>query len=304
MTESISRHLGQNSAYKKEYDPSLLVRENRQSNRTYLGIDSANPPFEGHDIWNAYEVSALNDNGLPYSFVVRIAYSSNNEFIVESKSLKLYYNSYAMTKCGESADDVALTIKERSEKDLGALLETSVKVTVWNQRELMDSTPALIEDAYNLERYTTLEHIEGAEHITFKDYSENPDLLVVIDDDMDQWRDYHSSSLVSCCKVTSQPDSGDIFISYLGPKTVSPESLLQYIVSFRNENHFHEEICEAVFMRLLEKLQPESLIVRCFYSRRGGIDINPSRYYDKGDNIEISGFDDEETAEPVKLPRQ
>jgi 7-cyano-7-deazaguanine reductase len=88
---------------------------------------------------------------------------------------------------------------------------------------------------------------------------------------------YHSSLLRSRCRVTSQPDSGDIFIHIKGGKTVTPSSLLKYIISFRDECHFHEEICETVYVRLMNLLQPEELAVHCLYARRGSIDINPQR---------------------------
>ena len=256
---------------------------------------------KGFDIWNAYEVSALNDNGLPYSFVVRLSYDCTNQWIVESKSLKLYFNSFAMTKCGATGDMVRDHIIATAVKDLSELLETKVLVSAWHQRELMAGHENLTFDL-SISPFRTLEHYEAADLIEFADYAENPALLEIEDADPTVWEDFHSSSLVSCCKVTSQPDSGDIFISIKGSKKPTPESLLKYIVSFRNENHFHEEICEAVYMRLLETYKPDALYVSCLYSRRGGIDINPYRFF--GEAVDDSDTIDLRIGAPVKLPRQ
>ena len=104
--KNVSKHLGQTSEYKTTYDPSLLVREPRQSNRTHLGIKGSNLPFHGNDTWNAYEISALTNNGLPVVGVGKIVYPCDSEYIVESKSIKLYFNSFNMTKLGDTAEDV------------------------------------------------------------------------------------------------------------------------------------------------------------------------------------------------------
>lgn len=301
MTDSINRHLGQTSAYVKEYDHTLLVREARQTNRTYLGIYGDNLQFKGFDIWNAYEVSALSDNGLPFSFVVKLSYDSNNPWIVESKSLKLYFNSFAMTKLGSSGDMVKYNLAKIAKRDLSLLLEVDVRVTVWHQKELYEIDTPTLEDEYQMNRYVTLEHCEGMDKILFEDYAEAPEVLAVRGG-LDEWSDYHSSSLVSCCKVTGQPDSGDIFISIKGTKKPTEESLLKYLVSFRDENHFHEEICEAVYKRLLDTYEPTALLVCCLYSRRGGIDINPYRYF--GMDIDDEGFEAMRDGLHVKLPRQ
>ena len=115
--------------------------------------------------------------------------------------------------------------------------------------------------------------------VEFSVYQESPELLEVIDNPVeDRVVRYHSALLKSNCRVTSQPDWGDVYIEFKGKKAVDPISLLKYIVSFRDECHFHEEICEALTKRLLDALDPEELTVRCLYARRGGIDINPERY--------------------------
>ena len=114
-------------------------------------------------------------------------------------------------------------------------------------------------------------------NIKFDAYNEDPSLLEVVDAHPLSDTRYHSSSLRSNCRVTNQPDWGDVFIYIRGQKTITPQSFLQYIVSMRKENHFHEEICECIYKRLYDILQPDELFVTCLYTRRGGIDINPVR---------------------------
>jgi len=111
-------------------------------------------------------------------------------------------------------------------------------------------------------------------------YNETPDLLRVIDSEIEEVY-YHSALLKSNCRVTSQPDWGDVYIYMKGKQTVDPISLLEYIVSFRDECHFHEEICETIYKRLWDAVKPSELCVRCLYARRGGIDINPERASDE-----------------------
>ena len=118
---SVSTHLGKTSKYECLYNPALLVREPRQSNRAHLNIDDDNLPFVGYDIWNAYEVSALLTNGQPVTFVAKIVYPCNSKFIVESKSLKLYFNSYNMTKVGEVYSDAAEHISATSSKESSSM---------------------------------------------------------------------------------------------------------------------------------------------------------------------------------------
>ena len=128
--------------------------------------------------------------------------------------------------------------------------------------------------------YISLEDSYPVEEINFDTYTETPELLTVIEDAPIECVHYHSALLKSNCRVTSQPDWGDVYIEIEGDKAVDPISLLKYIVSFRDECHFHEEICETIYKRLYDILEPDKLAVRCLYARRGGIDINPERYSD------------------------
>ena len=282
---NIAVHLGAISEYKSTYDPDLLVREPRQSNRTHLGIQDDDLPFEGGDTWNAYEVSGLTNTGLPVAGVGKIYYPCDGKYIVESKSIKLYFNSFNMTKLGDTSADVREEIALRASADLSKLLEVNVEVKIFSNKEMLDAkVTAKSEWSHTddgarswVDGFITLEDEYPVEDVEFSVYQETPELLKVIDNPLDGMVRYHSALLKSNCRVTSQPDWGDVYIEFKGKKAVDPISLLQYIVSFRDECHFHEEICEALTKRLIDVLDPKELTVRCLYARRGGIDINPER---------------------------
>ena len=266
---NISKHLGQTSQYKSEYDPELIVTEPRQSNRTYLGIEDDNLPFVGYDVWNGYEVSALTNNGKPVAAIAKIIYPADSKYIVESKSMKLYWNSFNMTKLGDTPDEVMGEIEKRAIEDLSARVETNVSVQLF-----FDDTE--IEEEIDFSATNNLD-ISVSNDVVFDTYNETPDLLE-FEEYLDvQEVNYTSGLLKSNCRVTSQPDWGDVYIYIKGNKVPTPESLLKYIVSFRDECHFHEEICECIYKRLWDLCSPEELSVMCLYVRRGGWDINPHR---------------------------
>lgn len=250
-------------------DPSLLVGVPRVLNRTAYEIDEDNLPFDGRDTWNCYEFSTLTDNGFPVSGLLRISYPSSSVCIVESKSLKLYLNSFNMMKNGDCVESVRANVEARIYDDLCPVLGTDW-VDVALHFETATERKPVDGDFVLIERYV------DPTVISFEHFNESPDILEVVDSDShpNRWR---SSVLRSNCRVTNQPDWGDVYIHIKGDKTVTPESLLQYIVSMRKENHFHEEICECIYKRLHDLLQPEELLVTCLYTRRGGIDINPVR---------------------------
>ena len=248
-------------------DASLLVGIPRFLNRVEYGIVEENLPFVGYDAWNSYEFSTLLDNGFPLSGWLKFTYPANSPNIVESKSVKLYLNSYNMAKLINSVNDIDV-VTQAIESDLRATVGAHVKVHI--------AIGATNETRPLLLKHTSLEDICNVEKISFDQYNENIDILEVTDHDnsLIVWK---SHSLRSNCRVTNQPDWGDVFIHIKGLKKVTPESLLQYIISMRKENHFHEEVCECIYKRLWDLLSPEELIVTCLYTRRGGIDINPCR---------------------------
>lgn len=275
----ISKHLGQTSEYKDQYDPGLLVSEPRSNNRKHLDITDDDLPFVGFDTWNAYEVSGLTNNGLPVAGVAKVVYPCDSKYIVESKSIKLYFNSFNMYRCGDQPMDVLDFIDQKASEDLSRLLETTVHVHT-QPANFIAKGDALM-DRY---RYNTLECVYSQEELsemTLNTYSESPELLELEDNSGKEVQSeevrWHSSLLKSNCRVTSQPDWGDVYIMYKGQTHVTSDSLLKYVVSFRDECHFHEEICETIYKRLHDVLSPEELVVTCLYARRGGIDINPVR---------------------------
>lgn len=252
-------------------DSSLLVGIPRHLNRTQY--DLSGNEFFGVDTWNSYEFSCLLDNGFPVSGWLRWSYPSDSENIVESKSAKLYLNSFNMAKMGSTVKTAIMNVEETVWNDMGSVLglkdENDLNVVLH------------INDDYGYAKpmagsWNQLEEIVAVEEIDFSHYNESPDILNVVSSSGRVDR-FTSNSLRSNCRVTNQPDWGDIYIHIKGDKTVLPESLLQYIVSMRKENHFHEEICECVYKRLDDLLDPSELVIACLYTRRGGIDINPIR---------------------------
>jgi 7-cyano-7-deazaguanine reductase len=273
--KNISKHLGQSSQYKSEYDASLLVREPRSSNRKHLGIKEKSLPFIGCDVWNGYEVSALTNNGVPVCGVAKVVYPSDSKYIVESKSMKLYWNTFNMTKMGDTFDKVVKNLEETASKDLSKYLRTDVRVTVFPTSDTFSN-----DNPYTDKNYRRLENTDeiDAESYYVDVYSETASLLETKHlNSTNKPYKVMSSLLKSNCRVTSQPDWGDVFISLEGTKHPSDKELLKYIISFRDECHFHEEICETIFTRLNNTFEPRSLMVACLYVRRGGWDINPIR---------------------------
>ena len=258
-------------------DASLLVGIPRYLNRTHYNIDEENLPFVGFDTWNCYEFSTLTDNGFPVCGVMRISYPSDSPNIVESKSLKLYLNSFNMTSCGKTVEDVINKAEEVIMQDLAKVLELEYDEFSINFCNEYADTLKPIKNYF-----TPLEESVDVENLSFDHFNEDPNILQIVHhpDNLSISYNVRSAVLRSNCRVTNQPDWGDVCIAYKGTKSVTRESLLQYIVSMRKENHFHEEICECIYKRLVDVLEPEYLFVSCLYTRRGGIDINPARATD------------------------
>ena len=278
----ISKHLGQTSQYKSQYDPELLVKEPRSNNRGYLGIVEGDLPFVGYDTWNAYECSFLLSNGRPATGVVKIVYDCNSTYIVESKSIKLYLNSFNMTQFEGSQDVAVAQFKSKVSADLSQLLETDVAVNFFDPGAI-DQYDVCAHQEWQLAEYNTLEDQVCDEDTVYTVYNETPELLEEgkASGDTDVEVKYHSALLKSNCRVTSQPDWGDVMIHMKSKHTVDKAALLKYIISFRDECHFHEEICECIYQRLMKAFEPTELGVMCLYARRGGIDINPVRASDE-----------------------
>lgn len=271
--EQAGKHLGKTVTYGDQYDPGLLVAVERIHNRTKYNINEQNLPFIGYDTWNAYEVSFLLENGFPLSCVAKISYPCDSHSIVESKSLKLYLNSFNMSKFGTSRNDAITEVEKVIALDLSNLLETTVEVALH-----FDVRNAAVFSQIEHEQFHVLENIAKVEEMVFTNFNESPDILEIDTHEAStKALRVHTNLLRSNCRITSQPDWGDAYIHISGKNVPTAESLLQYIVSFRKEDHFHEEVCEMLYKRLYDKFEPDELMVTCLYTRRGGIDICPAR---------------------------
>lgn len=244
--------LGKTTNYKNTYDYHLLERiERNERRKNFKHI------MYGVDIWNCYEVSCLDLYGKPIFTQLKIINPADTKFIWESKSLKLYLYSLNNTKF-KSIDDLKQTIK----KDLSNLVESS-SIGVYDYK-----------NNFNFEYGICLD----TNHIQTEVYEPTINILSYTLRCMyEKEFSYYSDLLRTNCEITNQPDWARIFISYIGKKIIDRESLLKYIISYRNHQMFHEPTCEKIYQDLYDFLEPSSLKVLCQYTRRGGIDINPYR---------------------------
>lgn len=268
--EYASKFLGKRVEGAQTYDPSFIVAIPRNENRKQYNIEDKSLPFVGYDVWHAYEFSSMTENGLPVTRLMKMRYSCNSEFLVESKSLKLYLNSFNMSKFGKTSDECLDICKKIISKDLSEKLQTDVAVN------FLKSNSQRIEIYQNFQDLTK---IINEKDLVITDFKESPELLKI--ENMEDKKEYSLmfDSLRSNCRVTHQPDFGDVFIYYKSKKHILEDSLVKYLCSFRCEYHFHEECCEMIFKRLIDKLdRDDDLFVSILYTRRGGIDISPSRW--------------------------
>ena len=264
-----SKHLGKvgGDGYKDTYDPSLLVKIPRYLNREGYGLTGKE--FVGVDVWNAYEVSAITTKGQPVAGMLKIVCPADSEYHVESKSIKLYLNSFNMTQIGNTAADCITGIEARVTRDLSELLEADVLATFY--------TSEVECEALTFQGYSPLDELANLDAIDFTAFKSDASQLDVEEHQSSTEVKYSSNLLRSNCRVPNQPDWGDVFIRMEGKNIPTPESVAKYIVSHRTVSHFHEEICEMIFKHLMDACNPDQLMVACLYTRRGGIDINPIR---------------------------
>ncbi|MBR1424396.1 NADPH-dependent 7-cyano-7-deazaguanine reductase QueF [bacterium] len=263
-------HLGKKSNGSQSYDPSLLVAVPREENRRLYNIDSSNLPFDGWDVWHCYEFSVLTKSNIPVTRVLKLRYKVNSPSIIESKSLKLYLNSFNMSCFGETKIECLEICKSIIEKDLNEKLSTNVEAN------FLEPNINKIEIFNN---FIDIANFIEEDKLTIDEFKESPGLLKVIKNNKTCSNYLKFDSLRSNCRVTHQPDFGDVFIYYKSTKIIDYASLLKYLVSFRSEYHFHEECCEMIFKRINDLLdENDELMVCALYTRRGGIDISPVRW--------------------------
>lgn len=246
--------LGKKSNYLSEYDPTLLFSIPRNSKRQEIGIKST-IPFVGIDIWNHYEVSWLNEKGKPMVAVAELIIPCDSPNIVESKSMKLYFNSFNNTQITD-LNKLINIIKN----DLSTAVGNKVEVKITQLSEIADPSFTGI--------YLDSLDIECTKYLVHKEYLTTSTEIVS--------ETLYSHLLKSNCLVTKQPDWGSLQISYQGAK-IDHTGLLKYIVSFRNHNEFHEQCIERIFVDIMQMCKPIELNIYGRYTRRGGVDINVYR---------------------------
>ncbi|WP_374346924.1 NADPH-dependent 7-cyano-7-deazaguanine reductase QueF [Chitinimonas sp.] len=250
--------LGKTTAYIEQYCPSLLFPIARLGKREEIGVPAA-LPFFGADFWNAYELSWLNPKGKPQIALASISVPADSPNIIESKSFKLYLNSFNQTRL-----DDAEALRTTLARDLSAAAGASVSVRL------------VLPDGFARQQFAELDGycIDNLD-VDIEHYQPQADLLSTLDEPEVE-ETLCSNLLKSNCLVTGQPDWASVQIRYRG-KPIARDRLLQYLVSFRGHNEFHEQCVERIFMDISRQCRPEALSVYARYTRRGGLDINPFR---------------------------
>jgi len=271
ITDKIaSTHLGKKVNGSEKYNPSLLVAIPRIENRKQYNINPQDLPFDGIDVWHAYEFSTLTQNGVPITRVMKLRYNCESEFLVESKSLKLYLNSFNMSRFGNSIEECLQICKHTIEKDLSTTLQTNVEINFLENK---------IPYTKIFDKFKNVMSFIDEKNLKIEKFKEAPEILTTETTNEQQSYYLTFDSLRSNCRVTHQPDFGDAFIYYKSKKHIQEDSLVKYLSSFRSEFHFHEECCEMIFKRLYDILdENDELFVCALYTRRGGIDICPIRW--------------------------
>jgi 7-cyano-7-deazaguanine reductase len=260
--------LGKASAAVSQYTPSLLFPIARSRLRENLPFPPGELPFEGVDLWTAWELTWLDRDGKPEVGVLQVHVPCDSRAIVESKSLKLYLGSFAQTPFA-SAYDVVRTL----ESDISVTVGAPVVVDLLS---LAQATQAGIAGL-------TGDSLDGI-RIASPVYHPDPSLLERIETGRMVTETVHTHLFRSLCPVTGQPDMASVQISYTGPR-IEHEDLLRYLVSYREHQGFHEHCVERIFLDLMEHCRPRELTVYARFLRRGGIDINPFRSTAKGSPV-------------------
>ncbi|XPF95538.1 NADPH-dependent 7-cyano-7-deazaguanine reductase QueF [Colwellia sp. RE-S-Sl-9] len=253
--------LGKPTEYCSEYNPQLLQGVPRSLNRDGLGIDANNLAFKGEDVWYGYELSWLNSKGKPIVAVAEFRFDCTSPNIVESKSFKLYLNSFNQSKFS-TWDEVQKCLTQDLSKTAGCQARVALfKIDECTALNIASTSAKCIDDI----------------DVTIDTYDINPALLSLSDNNNSvENKALVSHLLKSNCLITNQPDWASVYITYSGTE-IDEASLLSYLISFRQHNEFHEQCVERIFTDLMNAFTPEKLTVFARYTRRGGLDINPFR---------------------------
>ena len=261
--------LGQSTSYPKTYAPDMLYPIPRALGRANLALP-ADALSIGMDWWQVFEMSWLNSHGISQVAMARLAIPAPSDYIIESKSLKLYFNSLNFTEF-----DNQQAVKATVEKDLSACLKTDVTLEIFEiniANSLAISAPQgeCIDNALdNSDKKIAIVSDVDPSSLTVAHHGASDSQLQIL----------HSHLLRSNCPVTNQPDWGTLEIQ-IDSQPIDRAGLLEYILSFRQHNGFHEQCVEQIFSDLTQVFVPKTLMVRAWYTRRGGIDINPCRVSD------------------------
>jgi 7-cyano-7-deazaguanine reductase len=276
--------LGKHSDYVDTYSPELLCPIPRKLSRANLGLDNQTLPFVGVDIWNAYELSWLNAKGKPEIAMVQFYFPSDSDAIVESKSFKLYLNSFNQTHI-DNVERLREMLVSDLTKACGAAVDVNVILPEQWPNENLGSLAGVCLD--NLD-------------IQVGSYQPQASLLQAASGAGNVVREQLYSHLFrSLCPVTGQPDWGSVSISYSG-LAISRPDLLAYLVGFRQHQDFHEQCVERIFLDVLAQCKPSELTVGAHFIRRGGLDINPYR----STNASLIPWVDSCSCAHIRLPRQ
>jgi 7-cyano-7-deazaguanine reductase len=251
--------LGKTSAYQTQYAPELLFPIPRQQKRDEIGL-TGTLPFFGVDVWNAYEISWLNMRGKPQVAIATVNVPADSPNIIESKSFKLYLNSFNQTRLASTEALLALM-----HEDLAGAVGAPVHIRLTTPENFGDLKMGEL-DGLLLDRLD----------IDVDQYTPAPQLLSANHDEAPVEETLVSHLLKSNCLVTGQPDWASVQIHYSGPQ-IDQEGLLRYLIGFREHNEFHEQCVERIFVDILRQCKPGKLSVYARYTRRGGLDINPWR---------------------------
>ena len=251
--------LGKTSAYETQYAPQLLFPIPRQGKRDELQL-GATLPFFGVDIWNAYELSWLNLRGKPQVAIATVTAPADSPNIIESKSFKLYLNSFNQTRLA-GPDALLDLLRADLSNGFGAPVQVTLTMPDAFQNLKMGELDGLLLDRLDIE---------------VEQYTPAPALLSSQRDEAPVEETLVSHLLKSNCLVTGQPDWASVQVHYVGPQ-IDQEGLLKYLIGFREHNEFHEQCVERIFVDILRQCAPQKLAVYARYTRRGGLDINPWR---------------------------
>ena len=266
----------QTTDYPTEYSPETLYPIARSMGRDAIGWHDEKLQV-GVDWWQAFEMSWLNHQGISQVAIARFSVPASSPFIVESKSLKLYLNSINFTEFASWEEVQALITK-----DLSACVQAEVQVELFSLDDDMSGLLIAQPDGVCIDNALadSTDKVALCEHPDSSLLSNGNAELSGSQSNHNEPYTFYSNLLRSNCPVTNQPDWGTLAVSITSNKTINEANMLRYILSFRQHNGFHEQCVEQIFSDLSEQYQPSALMVRAWYTRRGGIDINPCRVSD------------------------